>query len=977
MTHSAYSADARRLPAVRFSLVGIRLERIRGGYRCARAEDVRIESPEGGRMLLGRENHLRVLEAAIARARSGRASVSVLHGNPGVGKSALLAAAVDPLSNSREDSRANVLEDALLLRASGHATESELPYAGLQQLLAPFGSAFDGLPQPQRAALSQALALDAGAPGDRMAAASAVLRLITSAAETRTVIVSVDDFQWLDPSTRQLLIFIARRIEADAVAMLIAQRGRLSEELTGIGEPLAVEPLLPADARELLRREYPDMSSMVAGKVIERAAGLPLALIEIPAELSEAQRQARAPLPSKFPVGEFIERLYEARLEKFDDESRLALLIASLEDLAAEDLVNALAQAGLGLSALAAAERSHLVRILDGRCVFLHPTVRGAVQMAATSVEMVRAHEALAACFDSDPARYARYAQGCESVGDEEVFRALETAARQAQNQGAFAEAASAWEAAANRTRVEATERASRALAIQCYLRSGSGLQALPLLTTMIDTAADELDRARWLCTWVVTMMWVEGRPPSESDALAEFGTQLLAGDTEHVDRGLELMMALASCQFIWGAYGAGKAIVDQVRRFVPFENLPIGHRLTAENLDVMVGEVGAGDFLRTDWIDDILPEQMADPSVPVGFSGVALGWLDELEACERVAIRCKEMTDAHSGLAATKLAIGSMSVIGIERAGEWDRAALEYAGAERVSIDGDFAAPYPYIALRRAYLLAMQGRAEECDELRLRAVAGLRNSSPAIDYLDGCVGGMLALARVDHARAVEILDRCATIERRMGTIMSGLTSRFVDQFEACWRLGRAAELGAELTEFSLLGHRMGHPTMISTAARCAALLVADEDVNESFENVVRLEADRINVFESARTQLLWGVRLRRARHKGDARRHLLAAERAFEKLGAVAWLSSTRSELAACGERRAAGMTGVAGPLSSLTPREFEVAKAVAGGISNNEAAERLFISQRTVEYHLSSVFRKLDVSDRRSLAPFFPPHA
>ena len=169
----------------------------------------------------------------------------------------------------------------------------------------------------------------------------------------------------------------------------------------------------------------------------------------------------------------------------------------------------------------------------------------------------------------------------------------------------------------------------------------------------------------------------------------------------------------------------------------------------------------------------------------------------------------------------------------------------------------------------------------------------------------------------------------------------------------------------------------MRHPTMIATAARCEALLAGDTEADAAFERVVGLEADRLNAFESARTQFLWGMRLRRARRKGDARRHLSVAEGAFARLDAVGWLAQVRSELAACGERRVGAEGDTAGPLSSLTPREFEVAKSVAGGATNPEAAERLFISQRTVEYHLAGVFRKLGVANRRALGEFFAPDA
>lgn len=911
-------------------------------------------------MIVGREAQVRALRDALEKARQSTASVTVLHGEAGVGKSALVADAV----GSRDD--------LLVLSASGHLAESDLPYAGLHQLLAPLTPEIAHLPEPQRRALSQALALESGPPADQMATASAVLRLLTDQAENHPIVVVADDFQWLDQSTRQVLVFVARRIEADAVAMFLAQRGELSDELRAIGVQLHLGPMPENEARQLLRIEYPDLSHIVASKVMQRAAGLPLALKEIPAELSADQRVAKKPLPSKFPVGASVERLYQARLDRLDDDSRIALLIASYEDLEPANLTRALAGAGLDLSALDGAERNHLVDLVDGRCVFIHPTVRGAVQIAATSYELVRASEALAACFTEDPSRYALYVQGCDSVLDDDVVRALRAAALQAQDRGGFIEAGNAWEAAAARSSDD-SRREHLAQAVGCYLRSGAGRSALPLLTTLIDSAPDEIEHARWLCLWVVTTMWVEGEPPEDMPKLVERGIGLLDGDGGRLTQGRDLLMALASCQFTWGAFAAGKAITDEVRRVIPADQLPIGHRLTCANLDLMSGHVEEAAYLRTSWIDDILPEHMADPAVPVGFSGVALGWLDDLEACSRIALRCREMTRAHSGLVATKLAIGSMSVIAMERAGQWDRAALEYANAEQFAIDGDFVAPYPYIVLRRAYLLAARGRAEECHELRRRAHDSVGRRSLALDHLDACVRGMLQLTQGDYSQAVSTLEEAEDIERRAGTLMSSLTSRFVDQFEAAWHVGRAEELESRLIEFNAIAERLDHPTMMATGERCRALLAAPADLDAAFGQVVRLEARSPYVFEAARTQLLWGMRARRARRKGDARPHLLAAEQAFMDLGATGWVDKARSELAACGERRATDAEHTAGPLARLTPREFEVAKAVADGASNSEAAERLFISQRTVEFHLSSVYRKLEVGDRRSLTPFF----
>jgi DNA-binding CsgD family transcriptional regulator len=915
-------------------------------------------------MIVGRAAHLRALDDALAEARAGIARVLILDGDAGSGKSTLLDHALTDAS-----------ADMLVLTVSGHVAESDLPYAGLHQLLAPLVDAIDTLPEPQRHALAHALALEPGPPAGQLATASAVLRLITSRAEIQPVVIIADDFQWLDPSTRQTLVFVARRIDADAVAVLLARRDDGLTELDSIGVSLTVGPMTAGEARELLRREYPDLSSMVAGRIIERAAGMPLALKEMAAELTVGQRTAHEPLPSRLPIGGFIERLYQARLAKLDDDARMALLIAAFEDLEPADLVRALSRRGLDVTALDAAERSRLVRMEDGRCVFAHATVRAAIQDAATSLESGLAQEALAACFRDDVARFARYVQGSTSTPPEEITVALDAAARQALDLGGFAEAAFTWEAASVRVDHEDDRRRYRSAAVDAYVRAGLGPPALALLQRLVDDAPDDAPDtalARWQHLRVMTSMWSRGAPPPDHDDLAVLGKRLLADD-ESVDLGIDLLMALTWCYLIWGDYRAGKRLVDGVRSARPAASLAVGHRLQCEIIDVMVGESTPDRFLLTDWVATLPDEALRDPAMPVGFAGLTLGRLDDIDGCARVAQRYREVLQAQGSFAAQFSTAALMAMVH-ERRGEWDRAALEYAGSTRFVSDSDFTAPYPYMALRHAYLLAAQGKHDECADLRERARVYSRTSSPALEHLDACAEGLLHLVGGRYSEAADALAVAAAVEVRMGARVIGYTTRFQDQFEALWRLGRAPEMAAELDDYEAQAGRTGHATGLSIAARCRALLAGPGDMDDAFERVLRLQADAPSVFETARTYLYWGVRLRRARRKGDARLRLLEAERIFERLDAVGWLVTTRSELAACGQRRASVTSGAAlGPLSSLTPREFEVAQAVADGATNPEAAERLFISQRTVEYHLSSVYRKLDVTDRRRLAAMF----
>jgi DNA-binding CsgD family transcriptional regulator len=912
---------------------------------------------------IGRDTELRSIAQAVERAHSGRAQVLVLSGEAGSGKTTILGGIAPSLP-----------DDALLLRASGHAAETAMPYAGIHQLLAPVADMVRGLPDPHRAPLTPLVGVADGAAADALSTASALLALVTGIAETRTVVIVIDDAQLLDPSTRQALVFLVRRVDADAVCVVIGVRSEDAHEFTELGVELTVGPLDEADARALLRRHHPDLSAIVVARVIEQAAGNPLALVEIPAELGADQRAGRQPLPRRFPLGRTTELLYRKRLDALGDDERMALLLACFDDLEPVRLSEVLIRCSLSLAHFDRAERMKLVRIVDGRCQFTHPAVRGAVQHAATARELATAHAVLAHSFVEDPIRRAFHLQAVPDADDATVAEALVDAARHAMQQGGYLEPADAFAAASRRTGDDARRREWRAEAITCYLRSAAGPQASALVLDAIDAATTDTERARWWTTMVVLSMWANAEPIADLAQLLALGQRLVENDDDTAASvGTELLLAVTTRELCRGDYGTAKATVDALRAVVPIDELRTEQQLTCDVVDVVVGAPGAGELLRSNWVEAFDWNRIADPGVPVGFFGVALGWIGQIEACARVAEQCRSAFSSQTGFAAAQLAVGSLSAIELQHAGDWNRALLEYAAAERRVLDSDFSGPYPFIALRHAYLLAARGRADECERQRQAARAGAPTWADASIHIDGCVAGLLHLTSREFATAADVLDETAHIEERMGMVISGHTSRFADQFEAYWHLGRARELDQELKEFETAARRMAHPMMLAWAARCHALIAAPEEFDERFAAALVLHSEVPDVFEIARTRLLWGQRLRRVRRKADARRQLVHAQAGFERTGAEGWLRTCRSELAACGERRASEARPGAGPMATLTPREFEVAREVAGGATNAEASRRLFISQRTVEYHLSNAYRKLGVSDRRSISAFF----
>lgn len=914
-----------------------------------------------GPVPIGRNAQRRVIVDALRRSRQRTAQVVVVTGEAGSGKTTLLEDAVGTLGT-----------DVLLLRAAGHTAESDIPYAGLHQLLLPVKDTIDALQERHRRRLRRALAEDDGTPADTLTTANSLLTLIAALAEFRPVVIVVDDMQWLDPSSRQALVFVARRLDADAVCFLFSTRPESGGDVARMGTRVEVGPLDPADAHAVLRRTHPDLSAIVRQRIVEHAGGHPLALAEIPAELTDGQRSGTEPLPARIPIGPTLEGLYERRLAELPGNERMAVLLASFDDLDPDRLRRALDLRGLSVADYDIAERSSIVRIVDGRCVFPHPTVRAAVRNAATAAELVTAHTTLAECNTHDPIRYAYHLQRVPGADPVTVVEAVVNAASQAMRQGGWVEAADAWAAAG---RISTADDRARFLheAVTCYVRAGAGPQAAVLLREMIDGATDDADRARYVSRLVALMMWAPAVSMPDDADLLPLGAKLAGTGTGHERAaGLDLLLALTVSGLTSGDYRAAGAAADAMRHAVPMPDLPLDQQLVCDVVDVMTGADNAGAYLRSDWVDRYPWRRISDPSIPVGTIGAALGWIDELDACAAIARRCRELAD-EGGFLAAQLAAGSVSAIYEQAHGRWDRVRLEYAASEALALDSDFSGPYPFIALRHAYLLAAQGRAAECRRLQRRAREVAPTWTPAFQHLDQCVSGLLHLSLGEFTASADALDAAAAAEEAMGSVVSGYTSRFADRFQAYWHLGRAHELEPELAVFEEAAERVRHPTMTAEAARCRALLVPDADMDEAFSAVLARHADSTDVFAAARTRLLWGQRLRRARRKSAARAHLNEALTVFENLEAVAWLDTCRSELAACGERRIRGSATTTGPIATLTPREYDVAREVSRGVSNAQAAERLFVSERTVEFHLSNAYRKLGVTRRAGLAELF----
>lgn len=920
----------------------------------------RVVSVDRG-LLVGRESHLRVLTDAVSDALSGLARTVTVYGEAGSGKTALLDAVTADVVAAAEEAGA-----MRVIRIAGHLAERDLPLAGVHHLLREVG--LDGVLRTEGA--------------DPLRDAVALLDALTALAGRQPLLLVIDDAQWLDRSSYRALVFVARRLDADALCVLFGVRAPQEDRLM-VGTRLEVGPLAKNESMGLLRQSYPQMSARVAAKIAGHAHGLPLALCEIPASLNTAQLEGSEPLPADLPLGRSLAHLFDQRIAALPDATRLCLLAASFDSLSAAGYLALINELGCGLVDLDEAERAGLARLRAGRCEFRHPLVAAAVRAEARAQQLVAVHRVLANQFADDPVRLAAHLRHDPDVDSGTLLSALEKGAGAAADARSHDEAAELWVAAADLVTEPEHRRRLLRRAVRCLALAGAGPEARVLIEQLLadtDDTANVTGAARKTVaaeragvlhdlTWV--SLWTQSVPPDDDEMIESASLALIqADDHRSQEAGARLLAALATALLGSGEYRRAQKVCLALRTHVA-EQLRLEQRLLCDVIEVMVGEPGAGSLLRdgTSWVDAYPWQHIVDPSTSAGFITVVLGWLGEYETLDRVIAHVRTATDEHGPSASALYIASSMTASRERHHGRWDHALLGFATLEQIFIDTDFAAPYPFIALRHAHLLAARGDAEACHQLRQRARDKAPVWAPVLAHLDHAVAGLLALAGRDYTAALSHLDLAGKIEQDVGLAPSGYLSRFADMFEAAWRLGEADSWLHELNQFEDAMHTVRHDTMLGLAARCRALIAPSENMDTAFTEAVERLGTEPDGYETARTQLLWGERLRRARRKADAHQKLTLAHETFTRLGATAWAGQCASELAACGIRRTTAPERAGGPLSQLTPREYEVAREVATGLTNAEAARRLFISERTVEFHLYNVFRKLGIDSRGAL--------
>jgi DNA-binding CsgD family transcriptional regulator len=892
------------------------------------------------------------LDRLIDDARAGGSGTVLLRGEAGVGKTALLERAVDSVS------------DLIVLRAVGIESEMELPYAALHQLCAPVLDRLDRLPGPQRDALAITFALREGAVPDRFLVSLALLSLMSDVAEERPLLCVVDDAQWLDKASARALVFVARRLQAESVVIIFAAR-EPSDELRGLPE-LLIEGLGDADARELLASAIPwSMDERVHDQVVAETRGNPLALIEL-TRVSPAQLAGGFGLPGALSLEDRIKESFRGRAAALPPETMRLLLLAAAEPTGDPALLwRAAEQMGLSGSVLEPAEDAGLLEV-GTRVRFRHPLVRSAIYQAASPDERREVHRALAEATDAeaDPYRRAWHLAEATTGADEAVAAELERSAARAAALGGLPATAAFLERAAVLT-ADPVTRSERALAAaQANVQAGTldavqdllstaeagslsepqlaradlvraqlafvtsrGSHAAPLLLNAakrLEPIAPEMARATYLDAMAAAIFAGRLAAPGGS---AEDVARAAGAARQCAPSPADLFLDGLAANFSQG-YAAGLPVLRQALR-------------------AFAAEISAEQHLR--WVS-------------VAFLASFHAWDDGGSA--RISERWTKLCREAGSLSELPLALTSRALLllvagelsGVASLVEELQAATEAAGI----------AFGPYAAMGLAAYRGEEAGASALIDATIREASsrGEGNCLSAAEWASAVLSNGLG----NYDRALAAAQRAS---EGSGEIV--FTSWALSELiEAAARCGMSEAADGAYQRLAEMSGASGTDWVRGIEARSRALL-SDSDAAESRyrEAIDRLGHTRVRP-ELARAHLLYGEWLRRERRRVEAREQLRTANEMFTAMGVGAFADRTERELLATGEhvrKRAVEKR------DDLTAQEAEIARLARDGVANAEIGLRLFISRRTVEYHLSKVFAKLGISSRHELERVLPP--
>ena len=904
-------------------------------------------------MLRGREAECARLDRALESARRGRAAVVVLRGEAGMGKTSLLRYAIE---------RAEAM---VVVRATGVESEAELEFSGLLELCRPLLAHADQLPELQASALRGALGFEAAVQHDRFAIGAATLGLLATAAELQPLLVVVDDAHWLDRPSADALRFAAQRLLADKVAVIVAMRFEEGAEFALPGaDEVELGPLERETARSLVEDE---VGHTIAPEVMDRlhaaTHGNPLALVELPEMLTRGQLLGVEPVEDPLPAGAGVERAFAGRAERLPLETQRALLLLAVATVDRLELVaRALSALGLDPDALEPAEDARLVEIADGRVRFRHPLVRSAVTRGGSGSDRRAAHRALASALEADEDRRAWHLGAAALGPDAEAASALAAAGARANGRCGFGSAAAALERAALLSPDESLRLERLADAALAAWRAGATERAVELIGEALDRSREPAQRAR--------LLHLRGRLEIFTGSHEVAEAMLLEGGAlvESTDPALAaaLLGDAAEPCYYRGRVEEGLAAAERARALAPRDGTFVdahaeywlGRALAATGR----GDEAARRYGRLLEILDAVPD--ASRRWALILRSIVLGMVDRPTEGFTVATEAVNVA-REEGLTGLATALAQTSWNGV-RAGRWHLAVP--AATEGLSLARELAQTIHVVDLlcdltrieaARGDIEACRAHAAEVDGLAQRhgLTIVVEQTRTSLGLLE------LGLGRPEHALAH--LEEAARNLDRLGFHDRDLAPE-PDLVEALVRLGRPDEareaVGPAVKRLSGASPAWG----AALGARLRGLVAGEEDFADAFQHALSLHERADDLFARARTELAFGERLRRAGQRREARVQLRAALKTFDELAATPWLERAAAELRASGETLRKRQPHEA---EELTPQELQIALLVAEGKTNKDVGAALFLSHKTVEFHLGRIYRKLSVGSRADL--------
>jgi DNA-binding NarL/FixJ family response regulator len=918
--------------------------------------DNRVPRPGRRLTLRGRDNECAALDMMIGDIRRGQSRSLVLRGEAGIGKTALLEYLVESAS------------DLTVARCVGVESEMELAYASLHQLCTPMLDRIDRLPDPQRRALESVFGLSSAAAPDRFLVGLGVLSLFAELAEERPLLCVLDDAQWLDKASALTLSFVARRLLAESVGIVFAAR-EPGEELQHISE-LDVQGLGNSDARALLSSAVRFMlDERVRDRIVAETQGNPLALLELPRGLSATQLAGGLGLVAAQALTGRIEESFVRRLGSLSHGARLLLLLAAAEPLG-DPLLLLRAAERLGITVSAVDTETDGLLSLEERVIFRHPLVRSAVYRSATVQERRTVHLALAHATDRnvDPDRRAWHLASAAAGPDEGVAEELERSAGRAQERGGLAAAA----AFMHRSVVlsgDSAQRVRRALAAaRASLHAGEFDGALRLLATAEAGTLDELQMAH--------VELLRGQIAFAS-SMGTTAPPLLLKAAQRLER-LDPELARETYLDAWGAAlfasrlaSAGSLVeVSSAAVSAPRPTRPLRPSdLLLDGLTTFVteGHAAAAPLLRR--ATAAFADEASDEASPAQ-ENFRWGWMTTIppnilwDEDSWHAISARHLNEARNSGALARLPI-DLADWGIFCAwcGDFGAAAVAIAEAEAITT----ATGTRIAAYAQLLLAALRGQSDAWPliESTIRD-AGTGGQGLSVQWAEW-VSAILFNGLGRYDRALASAQRAADETPHLHVTPWALT----ELVEAAVRTARRDLAAGALERVMAATAPSSTDWGRGMEARCRALLSKGESAERLYREAIERLARTRRRPELGRAHLLYGEYLRRESRRVEAREHLHAAHDTFTAIGMEAFAQRARGELLATGEKV---RKRTVASRDELTAQERQIAALARDGLSNPEIAARLFLSRRTVEWHLRNVFNKLGIRSRQDLAEALP---